>query len=197
MCIDGKGGDARAGHAIAVQRDQKLSAQLGKHRAVVIEHAERRAVRRQQAHRCVAETSVEFEPEHFQQMAGLVCYYNAAKFHYFYLCRDEAHGKHLRVMSALPDQPSADAFTEPVPVEFEGPVELRAEICQDVLRFGWRRPGGEWKLLPQSFDASILSDEATGPGLPNFTGAFMGMACQDLSGAGRVADFGWFEYRED
>ena len=153
--------------------------------------------RRQQAHRCVAETSVEFEPEHFQQMAGLVCYYNAAKFHYFYLCRDEAHGKHLRVMSALPDQPSADAFTEPVPVEFEGPVELRAEICQDVLRFGWRRPGGEWKLLPQSFDASILSDEATGPGLPNFTGAFMGMACQDLSGAGRVADFGWFEYRED
>ena len=29
---------------------------------------------------------------------------------------------------------------------------------------------------------------------PNFTGAFLGMACQDLSGSARAADFAWFEY---
>ena len=46
------------------------------------------------------------------------------------------------------------------------------------------------------FDASILSDEATAPGLPNFTGAFVGMACQDLAGTARPADFDYFEYRE-
>ena len=46
------------------------------------------------------------------------------------------------------------------------------------------------------FDASILSDEATAPGLPNFTGAFVGMACQDLAGTAKPADFDWFEYRE-
>ena len=34
------------------------------------------------------------------------------------------------------------------------------------------------------------------PGMANFTGAFVGMACQDMSGAGRHADFDWFEYRE-
>jgi xylan 1,4-beta-xylosidase len=152
--------------------------------------------RRQQSHHCGAETALEFEPEHFQQMAGLVCYYNAAKFHYLYLCRDDVHGKHLRVMSALPDQPSADAFTAPIPVSFEGPVELRAEIRLDVLRFAWRSCGSQWNWLSQSFDASILSDEATGPGLPNFTGAFVGMACQDLSGSGHFADFAWFEYRQ-
>ena len=42
----------------------------------------------------------------------------------------------------------------------------------------------------------MLSDEATAPGLPNFTGAFVGMACQDLSGAALAADFDYFEYRE-
>ena len=53
-----------------------------------------------------------------------------------------------------------------------------------------------WTWIPQQFDASILSDEATAPGLPNFTGAFVGMACQDMSGARCPADFDWFEYVE-
>ena len=48
----------------------------------------------------------------------------------------------------------------------------------------------------RQFDASVLSDEATAPGQPNFTGAFIGMACHDMSGAGDHADFDWFEYVE-
>ena len=56
--------------------------------------------------------------------------------------------------------------------------------------------GGAWNWLPELFDASILSDEATAPGAPNFTGAFVGMACQDMSGTAHAADFDWFEYRE-
>jgi xylan 1,4-beta-xylosidase len=54
----------------------------------------------------------------------------------------------------------------------------------------------DWRWLPQLFDASILSDESTAPGLPNFTGAFVGVCCQDLSGAAMPADFDYFEYVE-
>ena len=54
--------------------------------------------------------------EHFQQMAGLVCYYNSAKFHYFYVSTTTTAGKHLRVMSALPDQVQRDAFTPPIAI---------------------------------------------------------------------------------
>ena len=50
--------------------------------------------RRQQSHCYSAATVIEFEPQHFQQMAGLVCYYNSAKFHYLYVSHDEAIGKH-------------------------------------------------------------------------------------------------------
>ena len=162
--------------------------------------------RRQQAHCFTAATRLEFDPQHFQQMAGLVCYYTSTKFHYLYLSRDET-GTHLRVMSAVPDSVSADAFTPPipvatkerrkgVPVEGGAPIDLRVEVDFERLRFAYRTAGQAWEWLPQQFDASILSDEATAPGLPNFTGAFVGMACQDLAGTARPADFDWFEYRE-
>ena len=136
-----------------------------------------------------------FSPEHFQQAAGLVAYYNGSKFHYLHVSHDETVGRHLRVMTALPDAPQADAFTAPVPIP-EGRIELRAEVDHERLRFAWRTDAGAWNWLPEQFDQSILSDEATAPGQPNFTGAFIGMACQDVSGAGRHADFDWFEYRE-
>jgi xylan 1,4-beta-xylosidase len=152
--------------------------------------------RRQQSHCYSASAIVEFEPRHFQQMAGLICYYNSSKFHYLYISIDDDARKHVRVMSALPDQPQTDAFTPPFPIPSNLPVELCVEVDYDRLHFGYRVDGDEWTWIPQQFDASILSDEATAPGLPNFTGAFVGMACQDMSGARCPADFDWFEYVE-
>jgi xylan 1,4-beta-xylosidase len=151
--------------------------------------------RRQQAHCFSASTVMEFEPEHFQQMAGLVCYYGGNKFHYLHVSHDETLGRYLAVMSALPDSPQADAFTAKIAIP-TGPVELRVEVDEERMYFGYRVGGGAWQWLPQPFDASILSDEATTPGLPNFTCAFVGMACQDMAGTPHHADFAWFEYRE-
>jgi xylan 1,4-beta-xylosidase len=154
--------------------------------------------RRQQSHCFSATTVVEFEPDHFQHMAGLVCYYNGAKFHYLCLSHDEAIGKHLRVMSCLPDSPQADAFTPPIAIPSGQPVHLRVEVDYERLHFAYRVEAvdNDWRWLPQQLDASILSDEATAPGLPNFTGAFVGMACQDLAGTSKPADFDFFEYRD-
>jgi xylan 1,4-beta-xylosidase len=155
--------------------------------------------RRQQAHCYSVSTAMEFEPQHYQQAAGLICYYNSAKFHYLHVSHDEEHGRHVRVMSCTPDSPQADSFTPPIRLP-KGRIELRAEIDFERLRFAYRvvsgDEGGKWNWLPELFDASILSDEATAPGAPNFTGAFVGMACQDMSGTAHPADFDWFEYRE-
>jgi xylan 1,4-beta-xylosidase len=152
--------------------------------------------RRQQAHCYSARTVIEFDPEHYQQMAGLICYYNSSKFHYLYLSHDETEGKHLRVMSALPDQAQTDAFTGPIRIPSNVPVHLRVEVDFERLYFAYRLEGDDWRRLPEQFDAGILSDEASQPGLPNFTGAFVGMCCQDLAGTCRPADFDYFEYRE-
>ena len=130
-------------------------------------------------------------------MAGLVCYYNSVKFHYLYVTSDEAIGTHLRVMSCAArygrwPMSSRRRYRYPA----RGPVELRVEVDDERLRFAYRVDDGAWQWLPQQFDASMLSDEATAPGAPNFTGAFVGMACQDLAGTAMPADFDWFEYRE-
>jgi len=152
--------------------------------------------RRQQAHCYSAATLMDFEPDKFQQMAGLVCYYNSSKFHYLYVSHDADLGKHIRVMSCLPDQIQSDVFSAPIAIPAGAPVELRVEVDYERLYFAYRIEGADWHWLPGPLDASILSDEASAPGTPNFTGAFVGMCCQDLAGDRRPADFDWFLYRE-
>jgi len=99
-------------------------------------------------------------------------------------------------MSRVPDQVQSDVFTKPIPLPPGKAVELRVQVDYERLRFGYRVDGEGWTWLPEQLDASTLSDEATTPGNPNFTGAFVGMACQDISGAGLPADFDYFEYEE-
>ena len=53
--------------------------------------------RRQQSFRYRATTLLEFNPDNFQQMAGLVCYYNTKLFHYLYMSLDELRGTCLYI----------------------------------------------------------------------------------------------------
>ena len=50
----------------------------------------------------------------------------------------------------------------------------------------------EWIPLGGPLDATLLTDENTG----GFSGAFVGICCQDLNGTRIHADFDWFEYAE-
>jgi len=156
--------------------------------------------RRQQAFQYIAITCVSFEPDNFQQMAGLVCYYNTHKFHYLFIGFDEEHGRHIGVMSCLADQGSwlkmplqdkvAD-YTLP-----EGDIYLKVDVDYEQLVFSWSSNGDAWHMLPLELDATVLSDEAGKGAGANFTGAFVGMAAQDVSGSQKHADFAYFEYQE-
>jgi xylan 1,4-beta-xylosidase len=70
------------------------------------------------------------------------------------------------------------------------------EVDFERLYFAYRLEGENWRRLSGHLDASILSDEAAAPGTPNFTGAFVGVCCQDLAGTRRHADFDYFVYEE-
>ena len=86
------------------------------------------------------------------------------------------------------------------PVEKEYPVDqwdkvyLKLTIDHERIRFYYSGDAKQWAAVGWEQDASILSDEHTVPCA--FTGNFVGMACQDLSGMRKPADFDWFEYRE-
>lgn len=156
--------------------------------------------RRQQAFRFTAMTKVEFEPDTLQQCAGLICYYNASKFHYLNITCDEAGQKHLAVTSCLGedrfnlDYPIESAKHIPLPRGMA--VWLRAEVDCATLRFSWSLDGDRWTTHEGVLDYSLVSDEAGRGYSKSFTGAFVGMACHDISGRRQPADFEFFEYVE-
>lgn len=155
--------------------------------------------RRQQAFRFSAVTKIEFEPRHFQQMAGLVSYYNASKYHYLYISRDGQLGKHLAIMSCHGDPGLAAVFPlqhEPIALPDRQPVYLRADIDYQRLVFSWSLDGEKWQRVPVVLDNSLIADEVGRGEGASFTGAFIGMCCQDLAGTRLPADFDFFEYLE-
>lgn len=151
--------------------------------------------RRQDAFRYRAQTCMEFNPSSFQEMAGLVCYYNSQKFHYLYVSCDDNAARHIGIMSCLGDiRLNADFPIEPIAINPEGPVYLKAEVDYDKLIFSYGYDGKSWNELPVVLDYSVLSCEAGKGEGASFTGAFVGMACQDMTGMQRRADFHYFYY---
>lgn len=149
--------------------------------------------RRQESFHVEASTCVEFSPRNFQQMAGLVAFYNTDSFYYLFLGHAPHSARCLGLMRCERGQIS-------YPVEKEYPlddcerVHLKLEIEHGRIRFFYSRDGADWHAVCWEQDASILADEHAVP--CGFTGNFVGIACQDLSGARQHADFDWFEYRE-
>lgn len=153
--------------------------------------------RRQDAHVYTAQTKVSFDPDTYQQNAGLTTYYNRFKYHFLGLTLDEEAGRCLRIMSCPGAYPEGrmEQLIAPVPVG-DGPVEMRVEVNNAHQQFFWRQ-GDDWQAIGPVLDASVISDEGGRGGHGSFTGAFVGMAAFDISGRGQPADFDYFTYTPD
>lgn len=164
-------------------------------------HHQSLVARRQQAFVATAETAVEFEPETYQQMAGLVYYYNSRNWYYLRISHDEERGKTLGIMTR--DQ---GVYDEPldadITIEGWARVYLRLELDHAQAQFLFSRDGAEWQKIGPVLDATHMSDEHAEMMIGSvmldqgFTGAFIGVCVQDLSGAGKHADFDYFAYWE-
>lgn len=140
------------------------------------------------AHRMTATTVIEFEPDHYTQMAGLVCWYNTANHYYLRVTHEEGRGKVVGV--TLTDK---GAYDEPGDIAIEGwdQIHLKAEIDADTLRFSVSRNGTDWQAVGPALDFTRISDDYAN----GFTGAMVGIAAQDLADRRRTADFDFFELK--
>jgi xylan 1,4-beta-xylosidase len=160
-------------------------------------HRQSLVARRQQSFFYTAETKLEFDPETFQQMAGLICMYDNTNFYYLHVTWHEELGRCIDIISNIKGEYEQPLHQNYISVNDEGPVFLRAKVDYDKLRFFYSEDGENWIFTGQIFDASTLSDEYDdGGGDGHFTGAFVGICNQDLSGARKPADFDYFEYEE-
>ncbi len=133
--------------------------------------------------------SVEFQPEVFKQMAGLIFMYDTDNYLYLHITHDEDMGRCISILKA-----ENKVYEYPVgflPLEFDGPVVLKGELDRHRLQFYYGEKEDNMQPIGSAIDCSFLSDEACKEGW--FTGAMVGICCQDLTGSGKYADFDWFE----
>ena len=72
-------------------------------------------------------------------------------------------------------------------------IDGRCKVMAHRLQFFYRREtDSDYLPIGETFDCSFLSDEACDEGW--FSGAMVGICCQDLTGFGKYADFDWFTY---
>lgn len=155
--------------------------------------------RRVQAHHIQAGTCVEFDPVTYQQLAGLVCYYNTYHYHYLNIYGNDGRRKLLGIISC-----DKYVITEPAGESTDitgiNNIYLKVDFDRASLQFYYATDPEEWKQFGPVLDGSILSDDYVRDEnvryRPAFTGTFVGLCCQDLSGRNKHADFEWFEYKE-
>ncbi len=155
--------------------------------------------RRQEHHHFRAETKLEFEPDTYQQVAGLTHYYNRFKFHALGLTLDEEMGLTLNILSCPGNYPGGQ-LDYPIGMGIAvgtNRVWLAMEVTDNDLQFFWKGDeAGNWEPIGPVLDASVISDEGGGMNEHgSFTGAFAAMFAFDTSGRGKHADFDWFSYR--
>ncbi|UBV42336.1 glycoside hydrolase family 43 protein [Deinococcus taeanensis] len=149
--------------------------------------------RRLQALHARMRTELSFDPQDFQQMAGLCAYYDSRNWVQLRLSRDEHAGRALNVTSCE-NGVYREHLPQDVPVGDAGAVGLEVRYSGHTFAFAYRAAGAGWTPVGPAFPAGLLSDEHCG-GL-SFTGTFLALTCQDLSGQRRPATFHWAEYRE-
>lgn len=156
--------------------------------------------RRVTAQRCVFETTMEFTPRSYRQLAGITGYYNTRNWHYLYATTDD-DGR--PVLEALTCDTGRITRHDTPRVDLAGVDRLGLRVTLDgpELTFAYATSPGSWQEVGLSLDATILSDEhaalkAEGePEVWGFTGAFVGLWVQDLGAEGGYADFDSASYR--
>ena len=164
-----------------------------------------------------AEACLDFEPEVFKQMAGLILLYDTENYLYLHISHDEDVGKCITLLKA--ENKKYEYLMDYTPLEPGRDVVLGLKVRGTRAQFyyGYRDGGkngnegrtgtvqagkaqaGKVQAGPElckagpEVNAGFLSDEACREGW--FTGTMAGLCCQDLTGFGKHADFDWFEVR--
>ena len=165
------------------------------HQAITSHDLQAMVARRMQSHVCTATVKMEFDPQNFQQMAGLTVFYDTFNFFYLYLSRENDGSRALRLCvrnNLCFSDPLGGAF----PIADDGSVWLRARITGCKLQFFCSDNGETFVPVGKEMDCSNLADEGYSEiGHEGHTGTLIGMACQDLCGTHNYADFFSFTYQ--
>ena len=144
-----------------------------------------------------ATVKVDFNPKHFQQSAGIACFYNTNNFTYLNISRDLDSNKKILSIWCVEAGAFCSHHVEDQQIyldENTSELYLRVEVENHIYSYSYSYDGINFKSLPHKFESKKISDDfITGRGF--FTGAFVCLHCEDISSDGCFADFSDFSYK--
>ncbi|AOM83753.1 glycoside hydrolase family 43 protein [Salisediminibacterium beveridgei] len=157
-------------------------------------HSQALLARRQTAFHCSFETSVDYEPEYFQHMGGMTVFYDTEDHVYLHLTHHEIKGRSLQIIRTVKGEYD-EVLPSPQKVTATGPVKLKGVITFDRLQWFYQdQDMDDFKPIGPVFDVTHMSDDSADD--VRFTGTFIGLVTQDLSGARKPCDFDYFRYEQ-
>lgn len=162
-------------------------------------HRQSLFARRWQSFSFVAETELAFVPKSFQQLAGLILFYDTMHWFYGFISYDpQKQARYLRLMCT--DENETVYKSDPVPLPEGGVVRLSVQVQAGEAQFfyaheGMNDPVPFGEVLP----AYQLSDDyvESRRGRCVFTGAMVGICVQDMDDHSAFVDFSYFDYIEN
>ncbi|MFG6150291.1 glycoside hydrolase family 43 protein [Halobacillus sp. B23F22_1] len=156
-------------------------------------HKQSMVARRLESIHVELETCLDFRPDNFQQMAGLIIYYDTTDYVYLRITHDENNGSVLGIIQSKHGQYD-ELLKQDISLPIQNYYYLRASIEEERLTFYYSLDGEQWETVVSEIDYTHLSDDDAD--LIRFTGTFVGMTVQDLSGQLKYADFKYFSYKK-
>lgn len=158
--------------------------------------------RRWQSMKFTTTISIDFDPDNFQQLAGLICIYNTKNWVSCNITWHEEKGKILELTVCEGQVMSWPLNDNQLLLPDKTEVQIRVNVCNDIFFFEYSLNNQNWMKIPYEFKSHTLSDEyITKPFIGNvgaaFTGSFVGIHCVDITGSKNFADFGSFIYKEE
>ena len=161
-------------------------------------HHQSLIARRVQGFDITVSSCLAFQPVSFQQMAGMVAYYNTGHWIYLHLMGVGKDEPPVLQIIACDNFEMEEMLDTPLALPSHKAIYLRISFNKAALQCFYSFNEEEWEPIGPVLDGSILSDDHVTEGgtryRPAFTGAFIGLCCQDLTGQKITADFKWYEY---
>ena len=156
-------------------------------------HEQSLVARRVQHFSFRVEASMEFRPEAYQAMAGLVLMLGTDDWFYVRKYWSESLGGPALGIMTCAGGVEDELLESRVPLRGANDrVRLAAEVGNGRdLAFHWSIDGTSWARIGPELDFTRLSDECSKQA---FSGTFCGMCAQDISGAGAWSSFDYFDY---
>lgn len=184
---------------VATLKERPGFLRLYGHESLASRYTQALVARRWQSFNFDAETAVEFNPDTFQQLAGLTCFYNHDNFTFIFVSWDEEKGRCIDVIGRTIREYYAPLENNVIPVpEDVKTVYFKVEVRHDYYQYLYSFDGKNFTAIDYKFKAAHLSDDHVerNGGRAFFTGAFVGITCIDMSGVHKSADFDYLSYKD-